>query len=297
MPGLSFDTPFTKSYHKTPYDAIDPTQPSVSAAGKTILITAGHTGIGFSIAQNFATAGASHVILLARRAEVLEKAAKELSATHPKTEFHYFASSTTDHGKIKEIFTDIRSRISSHIDILVTSAAYGPPLANALDLPSEQDSTSFDTNFFGNVNLVRQFLARASEQESGKEKIILDVSTVAAHLLLPKLGVYGVSKLAFTQWVAHVQQDMTDKGVRVHSFHPGAVLTDGARSYGLTEESMTWDDVQLPGRFAVWLASEDAAFLKGRFVWANWDVRELLERKSEFERDPELLKVGLKGDP
>jgi hypothetical protein len=65
----------------------------------------------------------------------------------------------------------------------------------------------------------------------------------------------------------------------------------------MTEETMPWDDVQLPGQFAVWLASEDAAFLKGRFVWANWDVRELLERKGEFESDPELLKVALKGDP
>jgi hypothetical protein len=60
MPGISIEAPFTKTFHKNPYDAIDPTQPSLSAAGKTILITAGHTGIGFAITQNFAIAGASH---------------------------------------------------------------------------------------------------------------------------------------------------------------------------------------------------------------------------------------------
>ncbi len=63
----------------------------------------------------------------------------------------------------------------------------------------------------------------------------------------------------------------------------------------MNEESFAWDDVQLPGQFAVWLASKEAAFLKGRFVWANWDVRELLGRKGDFERDAELLTVGLKG--
>lgn len=297
MTGLNFETSFTKIYHKTPYAAIDPTQSSLSAAGKTVLITAGHTGIGFSVAQNFATASASHVILLARRAEVLEKSTKELSAAYPKTKFHYFASSITEHVEVQEIFTEIRSNISSNIDILVTSAVYSAPFADALDVPPQQDRASFDTNFFGNANLVRQFLAGPSETGSYKEKVILDISTAAAHLLMPSIGVYGVSKLAFTQWLVHVQQDMIDKGVRVHSFHPGAVLTDNTRSYGMTEETMPWDDVQLPGQFAVWLASEDAAFLKGRFVWANWDVRELLERKGEFESDPELLKVALKGDP
>ena len=45
-------------------------------------------------------------------------------------------------------------------------------------------------------------------------------------------------------------------------------------------------------KFAVWLASKEAAFLKGRFVWASWDVQELVKRKGEFESDPELLKVG-----
>ena len=80
------------------------------------------------------------------------------------------------------------------------------------------------------------------------------------------IDLYGASKLAFTQWVAPVQQDRADKGLRVHSFHPGTVLTDAARAFGMNEESMPWDDVQLPRQFGVWLASKEAAYLKGRFV-------------------------------
>jgi hypothetical protein len=33
--------------------------------------------------------------------------------------------------------------------------------------------------------------------------------------------------------------------------------------------------VELPGDFLVWMASPEAAFLKGRTVAANWDVDEL----------------------
>ena len=295
MPELNFQNSFTKNSHKKPYAAIDPTQPSFSAAGKTVLITAGHTGIGFSIAQNFSIAGASHVILLARRIEVLEKSTKDLSTKCPKTKFHYFVSSVTDHVKVKDVFSEIRSRISSDIDILVTSAAYAAPVADPVDLPSEELSASFETNFFGNANLVREFLLKTSETGSDKDKVILDVSTAAVHLLMPNISAYGVSKLAFTQWVARIQQDRAERGLRVHSFHPGAVLTDAVRAFGMNEETMPWDDVQLPGQFAVWLASKEATFLKGRFVWANWDVQELVEMKAQFESDPELLKVALVG--
>jgi hypothetical protein len=42
------------------------------------------------------------------------------------------------------------------------------------------------------------------------------------------------------------------------------------------------------------LVSPEAAFLKGKFVWANWDVEELVERKEEI-LNTDLLDVGLKG--
>jgi short-subunit dehydrogenase len=287
--------PFTKTYHKAPYAAIDPTKPSLSAEGKTVLITAGHTGIGFSIAQNFGAAGAAHVILLARRTAVLEESSKELSTKYPKTKVHYFSSSITDYAKIKEIFSEIRSGISTDIDVLVTSAAYVAPAVDTLDLPSMEISNYLEVHFVANANLVREFLADIPVSLTGREKVILDISSVCVHLPMPKLAVYGVSKLAFTQWLAHVQQDMADKPVRIHSFHPGAVWTEAVKAFGTPKDAVSWDDAQLPGRFAVWLASKEASFLKGRFVWANWDVQELVQRKADFERDPELLRVGLMG--
>jgi hypothetical protein len=44
----------------------------------------------------------------------------------------------------------------------------------------------------------------------------------------------------------------------------------------------------------VWLASEEASFLKGKFVWVNWDVEELKGRKEEIEGTA-LLTLGLDG--
>ena len=53
--------------------------------------------------------------------------------------------------------------------------------------------------------------------------------------------------------------------------------------------------IDLPVGFCVWLAAcKEADFLRGRLVWANWDVDELLARKEEvIEKD--LLNVRLLG--
>lgn len=54
--------------------------------------------------------------------------------------------------------------------------------------------------------------------------------------------------------------------------------------------------VELPAYFHVWLASPESDFLKGKFVWVNWDVDELKERGEEIENSL-LLKVLLHGVP
>lgn len=47
----------------------------------------------------------------------------------------------------------------------------------------------------------------------------------------------------------------------------------------------------------VWLASREAEFLKGRFLWANWDVEELKQKAEIYKKDPTLLTVSLLGWP
>jgi hypothetical protein len=50
----------------------------------------------------------------------------------------------------------------------------------------------------------------------------------------------------------------------------------------------------LSADFIVWAASEEAAFLRGRFVFANFDVDELKARKNEIEQGSDLT-LGLIG--
>jgi hypothetical protein len=54
--------------------------------------------------------------------------------------------------------------------------------------------------------------------------------------------------------------------------------------------------VSLPADINVWLASEEAAFLKDKYIFANWDVEELKARKEEIV-EKKLFEMWLQGVP
>lgn len=55
------------------------------------------------------------------------------------------------------------------------------------------------------------------------------------------------------------------------------------------------DLASLSAHMAVWLSTPAAAFLHGRFVWANWDVEELMGMKDRILADPGFMKIGVSG--
>ena len=46
--------------------------------------------------------------------------------------------------------------------------------------------------------------------------------------------------------------------------------------------------MKLSGDFAVWLASPEAAFLSGRYVWAAWDVDEMIAMKEKVAQEEDI---------
>lgn len=85
--------------------------------------------------------------------------------------------------------------------------------------------------------------------------------------------------------------------------HPGVVDTPLLRKVleGVADKelpkSAVLDKVALPAHFTVWLASPEADFLRGRYIWVNWDVEELIARKQEIEADASLFTIILGGWP
>jgi hypothetical protein len=61
----------------------------------------------------------------------------------------------------------------------------------------------------------------------------------------------------------------------------------------MTKDMLDWDEEDLPGQFVVWLAGQEADYLKGRFLSSHWDVTELMAKREAFESDANLSTIGL----
>ena len=55
-------------------------------------------------------------------------------------------------------------------------------------------------------------------------------------------------------------------------------------------------EVTLPASFNLWLSTPEARFLKGKFLWCNWDIDDLKSRAEEI-RLGRLLNIDLNGWP
>ena len=89
--------------------------------------------------------------------------------------------------------------------------------------------------------------------------------------------------------------------IRVFTVHPGIVdtnMVEKAIGRKNLPSADFLDEAELPANFMLWLASSESEFLKsGRFLWANWDVEELVARKAEIEADPLLFRITIGGWP
>lgn len=156
------------------------------------------------------------------------------------------------------------------------------------------------------------------------QKYLVNVSSAVIHKfdepvrLLPS---YSFTKNSAAFFLQQVALHVTAEDMQIVSFNPGQILTDAARNAGFDETSgIDWDDgmktksalffiaslriltlpsiaENLPGHFAVWAASPEAKLLHGRFVWAHWDIDELLsgETAQKLKTDDYYLRLGVIG--
>ncbi|KAF4450421.1 hypothetical protein F53441_6420 [Fusarium austroafricanum] len=289
--------PLTKRLHAKTYKAIDPSLSQLSQVGKTVFITGGSAGIGYSIAQSFGLAGAENVIITGRTQEKLDAAVLGLSQDQEagQTKFEGVVCEMTNPKSIDHMFHNLAAK-GVHVDVLVLNAAL-----NVAGTLSEQGWEKTWEQFIVNTRSLHQLCDRVHEQGTKEERkhYIVNVSTGAIHDFgSPRdLSSYSLTKASGTLLLQKLADEKDSSRSQIISFHPGAVFTDQVREKGLTETSMNWDDASLPGAFAVWCASPEASFLHGRFVWAAWDVDELKTGvlRERIEKDGNFLRIGVHG--
>lgn len=272
-----------------PYSRLSPSHLRDEFVGKTVLVTGGGYGIGAAIAQSFAQAGVGSIILVGRTEARLKATAAQL-ASYEKVRVTYAAADISSKSGVKSFFESL----GASPDTLVNNAGYMAEPANFIDANLDDYWEAFNVNVFGTILVTQSFLQhrRATQEANASPAVVLNLNTIGAYSVrVPGLSSYGASKAALSRWSELVSVDVPETLARFISVHPGAVKTDMGIKSGL-DGVFPNTNPKLAGDFVAWLASDEAKFLAGRFVWGNWDVDELLAKREEIVAK-DLLRTAL----
>lgn len=274
----------TKTFHADTYERISKDH-GFEGKGKTIVITGGASGIGYSISEAFAESDVERIAIIGRSAGPLEKAKVELETAYPSTKVLIFQSSITDMYRMTDILNSLGT-----VDVLVLCAAVAHRRATASDITLQEMQDALDTNVTSAFNLTKAYLKMPAP--AAGRKTIINISSSAAHNRVPFRVAYGPSKAATAQVMQQFAEERAAEDVKIFSFHPGSIYTPGVAA-NVPKNKLVWEDVKLPAHFTRWLAGPESTFLHGRYVWANWDVDELIALKEKLQSNPDYLTIGI----
>lgn len=200
---------------------------NIDLSGRVALVTGASSGLGAQFARTLSAAGAA-VVLASRRVEKL----KDLRALIDGEggDAHVMELDVTDIASIKSAVAHAETEVGS-IDILVNNS--GVSTTQRLQDVTESDyDFMFDTNtkgaFFMAQEVGKRMLARAQGQAPGSFTggRIINVASAAGLRVLPKIGVYAMSKAAVIQMTKAMALEWGRFGINVNAICPGYIDTE-----------------------------------------------------------------------
>ena len=243
-----------------------------SLKDKVALITGSTKGIGLSIAETYAAAGAK-VVISSRKAEVCEAVANELR----EKGFEAIAKPCHigDKAQLQDL-VDTTLATWGKIDVLVCNAATNPVYGPLSELTDEAWDKIMDTNVKSTFWLCNMVLPGMAEAGGGS---VILLSSIAAIKGNDKIGCYGMSKAAEAALTRNLAVEWGPKGIRVNAIAPGVVVTDFAKALVEDPKRKTIVENQTPLRrlgqpidiagVAQFLATDASAYMTGQYLVAD----------------------------
>jgi NADP-dependent 3-hydroxy acid dehydrogenase YdfG len=190
----------------------------VDFKGKVVIVTGGGSGIGASVARQFAAAGAQ-VIITGRDGEKLKALCAEAAAEPP---IRPVAMDVTDRDAVQKLTEDIM-RDFGRIDVLVNNAGTNVKQRRVYEWKQEDWDMIMDVNSTGTFNMIYAVLPIMRAQQDG---IIVTISSTSGNR--PSMlggAAYSASKHAVAALTRVVGLEEKDHGIRATTIFPGEVDT------------------------------------------------------------------------
>ena len=234
--------------------------------GRRTLVTGASRGIGRGIALAFADAGADVAIGYRREVAAAEEVVKAIEAKGRRA--FAFAADVRDANAVAAMVSGARGALGG-LDTVVANAGvptrYEP--IEAIELSYWQRVVDIDLN--GVFYTLRAAIPVLREETGG---VILTVSSIAADACGPNGGPYVAAKAAVNALTIVAARENAKHNIRCNVIAPGLIATDMgdglvAAHGDAIVKSIPMRRMGSPdevGQLAVYLASDDAAWITGK---------------------------------
>ena len=222
---------------------------------RTVLITGGNRGIGFSIAQEFLSRG-HRVAVTARSGEGPEGALT-------------VRADVTDGESLDAAIAEVEEKLGP-IEILVANAGITRDTL-ILRMSDDDFEDVINTNLSGVFRVVKRAIKSMVKARFGR--IVLISSVVGLYGSADQVN-YSSAKAGLVGFARSLTRELGGRGITTNVVAPGFIETD--MTAVLSDEQRTTYQAAIPvGRFAepqevagvvAWLASDDAAYISGAVI-------------------------------
>jgi NAD(P)-dependent dehydrogenase (short-subunit alcohol dehydrogenase family) len=241
--------------------------------GKIAIVTGGTSGIGEGIAKAFVSEGAK-VVIAGRREE-------EGRALEKQVGVRFVRADISNEADVKAM-VDMTVEWFGRVDCLVNNAGIPAPMVSVTEVDVATIDQVLAVNVKGVVLGIKHAAPLMLAQRSGS---IVNISSMAGHRGGVSGHIYSASKGAVSALTRSAAAELGEKGIRVNSISPGAIVTgifgknaglDGSKADRVAsvvkEAFATIQPIPRAGmpddiaRAAVFLASDGSGFINGQDV-------------------------------
>ncbi len=188
-----------------------------SLEGKVALVTGAAYGIGFSIAEALANAGAQ-IAFNCRGQEHLDKALAEYRAKG--IEAHGYLCDVTNEDDVKAMVADIRSKLG-HIDILVNNAGIIKRIPMH-EMKREEFQQVIDIDLVGPFIMTKAVIPEMMERREGK---IINICSMMSELGRETVSAYAAAKGGLKMLTRNICSEYGEYNIQCNAIGPGYIAT------------------------------------------------------------------------
>ena len=244
---------------------------------KVAIVTGAGRGIGRAIALAFAGEGAD-VVAVSRTIPEVEQTASEIKARGRKS--LAIKADVSNQQDVQEMIA-LTLKEFGKVDILVNNAGVLGPIGPTWENNIEEWIRTVHINLVGTFLCSRAVLPFMMNQRWGR---IINLSGGGAAYPNPRFSAYASSKAAVVRFTETLAEEVKDFNITVNVIAPGLVntrmqeeilKTGGKAGKKALEKAMKAKEEgvspELAASLVVFLSSEEAGRITGKFISAVWD--------------------------